>query len=155
MIVSLALAHVLATCAPRVGLVTMSALVMHESGGRPFAIGDNTTRRGYFPADAASARRLARSLLDAGHSIDVGYAQIDSANFARFGLDASSAFEPCANVAAGARLLASAYAGASRRYGPGQIALAHALSAYNTGDYRAGLTYAAAIYATANASTRP
>ena len=150
MIVSAALAGLLHACAPAVGPVTMGAVVAYESGGRAYAIGDNTARRSYFPSRRDVAERLARSLLAAGHSIDVGYAQINSANFARYGLDASSALAPCTNLSAGARLLREDYAGAARRYGRGQVALVHALSAYNTGGYWAGLGYARGVYAAAS-----
>jgi hypothetical protein len=40
------------------------------------------------------------------------------------------------------------YARAERRWGPGQAALARALSAYNSGGYD-GLEYARAVYASA------
>lgn len=150
-VVPLTLSAVFARCAPNVGPVTMSAIVAYESGARPYAIGDNTQRRSYFPTTRARAQALATQLLLAGHDIDVGYAQINSSNFARFGLTAKSAFEPCTNVAAGARILRAAYLGASRSYGAGQIALVHALSAYNTGGYFAGMSYARGVYATAAA----
>ncbi|GAC1544744.1 MAG: hypothetical protein NVS3B16_13220 [Vulcanimicrobiaceae bacterium] len=88
-------------------------------------------------------------MLGVGHDIDVGYAQINSSNFGRFGLTVRSAFEPCTNVATGARILGAAYAGAARAYGEGQVALVHALSAYNTGGYFAGIAYARGVYAAA------
>ena len=127
----------------------MSAVIVYESGARPFAIGDNTDRRAYFPQEREPAERLAVALLQAGHNIDVGYAQVNSSNFARLGLDVHRVFEPCVNIAAGARILQVAYAGAARTYGTGQPALLHALSAYNTGGYWAGLGYARGVYATA------
>ncbi len=146
-----ALLELFLRCAPSVGAVTMSALVAYESGGNPYAIGDNTTRRSYAPAGAGQAAALAVRLLRAGHRIDVGYAQIDSDNFARLGLDPSAAFDPCTNVAAGARILTEAYARAGRRFGPGQTALVHALSAYNSGGYWSALPYARGVYAQAAA----
>jgi type IV secretion system protein VirB1 len=149
--VSHALLQLFLRCAPNVGAVTMSALVAYESGGNPNAVGDNTTRRSYAPAGRAAAEALAIRLLRAGHRIDVGYAQIDSDNFARLGLDAGVAFDPCTNLAAGARILTEAYAGAGRRFGAGQNALAHALSAYNSGGYWSALPYARAVYAEAAA----
>lgn len=149
MIVPLVLSQLLAACAPRIGSRTMGAIVAYESGARPFAIGDNTSRRAYFPDDRRTAAQLAKRLLQAGHDIDVGYAQVNSGNFARLGLDAESALEPCTNLRAGASILQSDYAGAVRSYGAGQTALFHALSAYNTGGYRAGLGYARGVFATA------
>lgn len=154
-----ALAAIIARCAPRIGAVTMSAIVAYESGDRPYAIGDNTVRRSYFPSDLGRAETIAASLVREGHSIDVGYAQINIANISRFGLGLRDAFDPCTNVATGARLLEDAYAGARRTFGPGQVALGHALSVYNTGGYFAGLAYARGVYAMAatlrhTASTR-
>jgi len=65
------------------------------------------------------------------------------------GLALDEAFEPCTNVWLGARILEADYARATRRYGPGQVALGHALSAYNSGGFFAGLAYARGVYATA------
>jgi len=149
-IVPLVLSALLARCAPGVGPVTMSAVILQESGARPYAIGDNTARRSYFPADASDATRLGRALLAAGHNIDLGYAQINSSNLGPYGLDVARALEPCTNVATGSRILRAAYAGARVRFGPGQVALEHALSAYNSGGYYAGMSYARDVYATAS-----
>jgi type IV secretion system protein VirB1 len=129
----------------------MGALVAYESAGNPNAVGDNTGRRSYAPATRADAEMLAVRLLRAGHRIDAGYAQIDSDNFARLGLDPSDVFDPCLNIAAGAAILSENYERAARRFGPGQAALVHALSAYNTGGYWAGLGYARGVYASAAA----
>jgi type IV secretion system protein VirB1 len=149
MLVAYALATLFARCAPAVGHVTMSALVAYESGTNAYAIGDNTARRSYFPARRADALRLATELVDAGHDIDVGFAQINIANVRAAGLALDEAFEPCTNVWLGARILEADYARATRRYGPGQVALGHALSAYNSGGFFAGLAYARGVYATA------
>jgi type IV secretion system protein VirB1 len=149
LIVPLLLSHLIARCAPRIGPVTMSAIVLYESAANAYAIGDNTARRAYFPPRRSDAERLARRLLRAGHNVDVGYAQINSANFRRFGLEPGSALDPCTNLSVGARILEDAYANAAHTYGTGQTALAHALSAYNTGGFWAGLGYARNVYATA------
>jgi type IV secretion system protein VirB1 len=129
----------------------MSAIVVYESGANPYAIDDDTERQAYFPNDRASAEALASRLLRAGHTIDVGYAQINSGNFGRFGLDVHSALDPCTNLATGARILRGFYRAAASLYGPGQAALVHALSAYNTGRYWAGMGYARGVAATAAA----
>lgn len=129
----------------------MSAIVVRESGARPFAIGDNTSRRSYFPATRAGAVALAAALLRRGHDLDLGYAQINSANLAAYELSIERAFEPCTNVDVGARILRKDYVAARRRFGSGQNALAHALSAYNSGGFYASLAYARDVYATAAA----
>jgi len=151
MFVPHALLQLFLRCAPGVGARTMSALVAYESGGNPNAVGDNTMRRSYAPAGRAEAEALAVRLLRAGHRIDVGYAQIDSDNFTRLGLDAADALDPCMNVAAGARILTEAYSLAARRFGLGQRALVHALSAYNSGGYWSALPYARGVYDQARA----
>jgi type IV secretion system protein VirB1 len=137
----LALAALIRHCAPAVAPSTMTAIVRVESGGNPFAVGDNTTRRSYYPRDRATAERLVHRLLDAGHLLDVGIAQIDSMNFAGFGVTAHTIFDPCTNLSVGARILSGDYAFAVRRYGDGQVALRHAIGMYNTGRLDAGQSY--------------
>ncbi|MGA7201405.1 MAG: lytic transglycosylase domain-containing protein [Candidatus Cybelea sp.] len=145
----LALAALIRHCAPAVAPSTMAAIVQVESGGDPLAIGDNTTRRSYYPRDRATAERLARRLLNAGHLLDIGIAQIDSMNFAGFGVTARAIFDPCTNLSVGARILSGDYAFAARRYGDGQIALRHAIGMYNTGRLNAGARYIARVVAPA------
>lgn len=134
----LALAALIRHCAPAIAPSTMAAIVKVESGGDPLAIGDNTTRRSYYPRDRATAERLARRLLDAGHLLDVGIAQIDSMNFAGFGATVHTIFDPCVNLSIGASILSGDYTFAAQRYGDGQVALRHAIGMYNTGRLNAG-----------------
>jgi type IV secretion system protein VirB1 len=145
----LALAALIRHCAPAVAPSTMAAIVQVESGGDPLAIGDNTTKRSYYPRDRATAERLARRLLGAGHLLDIGIAQIDSMNFAGVGVNAHTIFDPCTNLSIGARILSSDYALAARRYGDGQVALRHAIGMYNTGRLNAGARYIARVLAAA------
>jgi type IV secretion system protein VirB1 len=141
----LALAALIRQCAPAVAPSTMAAIVQVESGGDPLAIGDNTTRRSYYPRDRATAERLARRLLNAGHLLDIGIAQIDSMNFAGFGVTAHTIFDPCINLRVGARILSGDYTFAAQRYGDGQVALRHAIGMYNTGRLNAGASYIARV----------
>ena len=141
MLHGLALASIIAQCAPGVAPSTMAAIVQVESGGNPFAIDDNTTRRSYYPRDRASAEALANQLTSAGHLVDMGIAQIDSMNFARLGVNVHTIFDPCTNLRAGSEILSSDYDFAKRRYGSGQIALRHAIGMYNTGRLDGGARY--------------
>ncbi len=143
----LALAALMAHCAPNVAPSTMTAIVRVESGGDSLAIGDNTTRRSYFPHDRANAEALAGRLLGAGHSLDVGIAQIDSMNFAGFGLSLHTIFDPCINLSVGATILSDDYAFAAQRFGDGQLALRHAIGMYNTGRLNGGAPYIARVLA--------
>ena len=147
MLLTAALIAFLSTCAPGVGPVTMAAIVQHESGWSAYAIGDNTTRRAYFPRSSRQATTIAEELLREGHSIDAGMAQINSGNWRKYGLNAASVFDPCTNVSVGARIINADYWGAVRMFGPGQLALWHALQAYNSGSYFAASKYANAVWA--------
>src|SRR5579863_10753676 len=145
----LALAALIRHCAPGVAPSTMAAIVRVESGGDPFAIGDNTTSRSYYPHDRATAERMARRLLDAGHLLDLGIAQIDSMNFAGFGVTTHTIFDPCINLSIGAKILSDDYVFAARRYPDAQVALRHAIGMYNTGRIDAGARYIARVLAAA------
>jgi type IV secretion system protein VirB1 len=146
---ALALAALMAHCAPAVAPSTMTAIVQVESGGNPLAIGDNTAKRSYYPHDRATAERLARRLLNAGHLLDLGIAQVDSMNFAAFGVNAHTIFDPCINLSVGAKILSDDYSFAARRYRDAQIALRHAIGMYNTGRLNAGASYIAHVLAVA------
>lgn len=146
---ALALTALMAHCAPTVAPSTMTAIVQVESSGNPLAIGDNTTGRSYYPHDRAAAERLARRLLNAGHLLDLGIAQIDSMNFPGFGVNVHSIFDPCINLSIGAKILSDDYAFAARRYRDAQVALRHAIGMYNTGRLNAGTRYIARVVAAA------
>ncbi len=146
---AIALAGLIARCAPEVGPVTMAAVVRYESGGRPFAIGDNTTRHAYIFDAASTAEQTARVLMARGDNLDLGLAQVNQAHIGEPGVTLETLFDPCTNLAAGARILVADYRRAVRVYGPGQRALAHALSAYNSGSLDAGAKYANAVFASA------
>ena len=127
-------AHFLALanrCAPEVAPGTLAAVASTESGFNTLAIHDNTTRQSMRPSDVRSAIAVARRLIADGHSVDLGLMQIDSANLPRLGLTVTTAFDACASVRAGGKLLTQDY---KRPDGQGrQAALLAALSRYNTG----------------------
>jgi type IV secretion system protein VirB1 len=141
MLATLVLAQLLRDCASNVDPRTMAAIVRVESGGNRLALHDNTADRSYAPADAAEGAAWASELVAAGHNVDIGLSQINSANLPRLGLTVADAFEPCTNLRAGATILGGDYAAAAARFGPGQVALRHALGAYNTGSLFAGGAY--------------
>ena len=152
---ALALAAEIARCAPGVALSTMTGIVRVESGGDPYAIGDNTARRSYHPSSRASAEEIAGRLMRLGHSVDLGIAQINSANLPAVGLDDHTIFDPCENLAAGARILAGDIQAAASRFGPGPEALRHALGMYNTGRLDRGEGYARRVLLAAGNETVP
>jgi type IV secretion system protein VirB1 len=120
---TLAAFHALAAaCAPNVAPETLAALARAESGLRTFAIGINGPGSGALvPTTRGEAIERAHALLRAGRSVDLGLMQINSRNLGWLGLSVEDAFDPCRNVAAGARVLTS-------------------FSGYNTGHPQRGFT---------------
>src|SRR5699024_4804598 len=82
----------------------------------------------------------ATELLEAGHNIDMGLGQINSANLTRLNLTVEDVFDPCRNVEAASIVLEEAYKHAKRKISDEQEALSAALSIYNTGRLEAGIT---------------
>lgn len=152
MIIPVALAAALHACAPEAAPDTMAAIIAVESGGWPYAINDKTARRSYRPRTRAEALRVAAAALRAGHSVDVGIAQVNSGNFRAFNVDAATMLDPCANLRVGSAILANAYRTAAARYPERPEALWHAIIAYNSGSIYAGERYVRSVVAAASPS---
>jgi type IV secretion system protein VirB1 len=127
-------------CAPQIAPVTLAAIVQQESGGNPLALHDNTSGKSYRPASVAEAARLTRELIDRGHSVDIGLAQINSKNLHGLGLDVYQALDPCANLHAAQTVLMEGW----KRSGD----LRATLSEYNTGKLRSpvGMAYGEKVF---------
>lgn len=143
------LALLIALCAPAIDPSTARAVVLHESGGNPYAIhingGGRLSRQ---PDSFAQAVATAGALVRKGYSIDVGLAQINSRNLPRLGLSVAQVFNPCVNLQAMQAILVPDYLQQVQRLGPGQQALQAALSEYNTGNPVSGFAngYVASVY---------
>ena len=126
--------HLAAECGPSVHVDTLASVAQTESRLDTAVIHDNTTGRTYHPGTDDEAIRLATGLVTTDrHSLDLGLMQVNSANFARLGLSIADAFDPCKNIAGGARVLTEAYQPTAADADP-QPAVLRALSRYNTGD---------------------
>lgn len=126
-------------CSPTVSPLTMAALVAQESANRPLAINVNgNLRLPRQPTTLEEATAIIGWLSARGLNFDVGYAQINSENFARLGYRGPELLDPCVNLKAAAVVLSSCYRPAVEREGAGQQALLHALSCYNTGSQTRG-----------------
>jgi type IV secretion system protein VirB1 len=125
-------------CAPDVAPETMISVAHVESRFDPLTIGVNgRTPRGLHPSSKAEAVRQARALIASGASLDLGLGQINSRNLGWLGLSLEDAFDPCRNLAAASKVLASNYVTAAPGLDP-QAALRVAFSLYNTGDEARG-----------------
>jgi type IV secretion system protein VirB1 len=126
-------------CGPTVSPETMAAIALAESGGDPLAIGINGPSPGRLhPISKDAAVRVATQLLKGGASLDLGLAQINSRNLAPLGLTVATAFDPCRNIEAAAKILTADYLQSTPGSGGEQAALRTSLSLYNTGDRQRG-----------------
>ena len=139
-------------CAPKVSPVTMAALVAQESGGDPYALDYDSSHIVYHPVTCAGAVRLTAQLIGAGHSVDLGLAQVNSGWLAPLRLTAAELLEPCENLRAGSLILLRAWRAAGAGPVPGAPPrakrLARALAIYHSGNPSslAGRQYAAETY---------
>lgn len=134
------LAALALVCAPNIHPVTLDALIRHESGARQYAIGVN--RKGKAlpqqPHDLKAASQAAEKLIAEGTDFDAGLGQINVRNWAWLGLDSTTVFDPCQNLAAAQAILSACYARALNGHRDQQQALRAALSCYNTGSFTKG-----------------
>ena len=141
-----------ARCAPNAPYTTIGAIIAHESGGRTTAFAldkPHTLARLYGhaqgvialqrqPVNSAELASWARYLLAHGWQVDIGLMQVSTTHLEAFSLTIEQLVEPCTNIRVGWAIFEALYRDASLRYGVGQVALLHAISAYNTGDYESG-----------------
>ena len=139
-------------CLPMAPLSTLNAIVRVESGGNPNAMDIDFTKsllkRWRLPNGALRLKRQPATPEEAlawlryfeqhAISVDVGLMQVSTAEAERRGLAPESLLDPCNNLRAGWEILEEAYQTEVSTYGPGQTALQHALSRYNTGDTERG-----------------
>ncbi len=153
------LAALVLSCAPLVAQDTAHALIHVESAGNPFAIGVVGGALVRQPVNRAEAVATVAALEAAGWNYSVGLGQINKRNFQRYGLTATTAFEPCANLAAMQSILGECFARASQRQ-PKQVnqaALRDAFSCYYSGNFVTGHQhgYVGKVLAAWNSRPRP
>lgn len=137
--------HLAKACAGNIAPETLLSVMATESGFNALAIGDNTDGRRHAPADLADAVAITTRLVAAGHSLDLGIAQINTVagHMQARNLPLSAAFDPCTGLRVGGEVLASCY---GRTAGAEQARLRQALSCYNTGTLDRGAAYAARVW---------
>jgi type IV secretion system protein VirB1 len=126
------------SCAPAVERSTLRAVAAVESHFDPLAVRDNSTHESLMPQNLPAAVALARNRMKLGHSVDIGLMQINNANLATLGMSVEAAFDECRSLAAGGRILLSAFAVGSSE-SERQAAILISLSRYNTGRALAGI----------------
>lgn len=110
----------------------MQHVVNVESSRNPFAIGVVGAQLVRQPQNLGEAVATVRMLEEKGYNYSLGVAQVNRANFGKFGLDTyEKAFEVCPNLTAGSQILAQCYASAHGDWGK-------AFSCYYSGNFTTG-----------------
>ena len=140
-------------CLPTVPLNTLNAIIRVESGGNPNAkqidfprallkqwhLPEGTLRLERPPATQREALEWLGYFERRSIFVDVGLMQVSTAEAKRRGIPVESLLDPCSNLRFGWEILNRAYQLEIKTYGPGQEALQHAISRYNTGDTQRGI----------------
>lgn len=122
------------------GDLAVPAEVMHhvvkvESSFNPFAIGVVGGRLARQPQSLGEALSTARMLEHEGYNFSLGIAQVNRYNLDKQGLDSyEKAFDICANVQAGSRILAECYGRSGQDWGK-------AFSCYYSGNFTTGFRH--------------
>ncbi len=110
----------------------MQHVVNVESSRNPYAIGVVGGQLVRQPQNLPEAVATVRMLEERGYNYSLGIAQVNRANFGKYGLDTyEKAFEYCPNLVAGSRILAQCYASAGKDWGK-------AFSCYYSGNFTTG-----------------
>ena len=121
----------------------MHHVVRVESSYNPYAIGVVGGRLVRQPKNLPEALATVRMLESRGFNFSIGLAQVNRHNLDKYGLDTyEKAFEPCANLSAGSKILAECYQRASGDWGK-------SFSCYYSGNFSTGFRhgYVQKIYA--------
>ncbi|WP_431635336.1 lytic transglycosylase domain-containing protein [Dyella sp. KULCS107] len=125
----------------------MQHIVRVESGANPFAIGVVGGQLVRQPASLDEALATVQMLDAKGYDYSLGVAQVNRRNLGSYGLDTyAKAFDACANVAAGAQILAECYGRSGQDWGK-------AFSCYYSGNFVTGYRdgYVQRVYASMQA----
>src|SRR5579859_6280671 len=146
-------ARLQSTCVPTAPLSTLLAVIQVESSGNPNAmqidfpkallkrwnLTEGTLRLKRQPANQREALDWLSYFQSYDIFVDLGLMQVSTAEAKRRGISPKTLLEPCTNLRIGWQILEDDYRIERQIHGPGQEALQHAISRYNTGDTRQGI----------------
>jgi type IV secretion system protein VirB1 len=141
------------TCLPTAPLSTLRAVIQVESSGNPNAmqidfpktllkrwnLPEGTLRLKRQPANQREALDWLMYFQSYDIFVDLGLMQVSTAEAKRRSISPETLLEPCTNLRVGWQILEDDYRIEQKTHRPGQEALQHAISRYNTGDTRQGI----------------
>jgi len=132
-------------CTQDVHPTTIMRIMTVETRKNPFTIGFRIVKNNhdYYipnqPKNLYQAKYMATWLYNNGYAFDAGIAQINSTNFARFGVKPQNMFDPCVNINIAGKILKEFYLKAKQNISDEQMALQAAISGYNSGKFNSKL----------------
>jgi len=133
-------------CSVYASPVTMEKIVFVESQGNPYVIYDDTIHRSFSYSNKSDEIIAAKYLINLGHNVDLGLAQINISNVRRYNFNLEDVFNPCYNVFLGSYILLQGYDIALKQFGNPQVALFRALEYYNSGRFFGDRVYAEKVW---------
>jgi type IV secretion system protein VirB1 len=130
-------------CAPGAPINTIRAITRVESGFYPYALSVNYPTKARVrlkrqPKSLEEAISWGNWLLLRDYTLSAGLMQINIEDARRHNLSLADLFDPCKNITLGWEILTEKYQISAAHFGPGQTALLHALSMYNSGSETLG-----------------
>jgi len=132
-------------CTQDVHPSTIMRIMTVETRKNPYMIGFRIVKdkKDYYipnqPKNLYQAKYMATWLYNNGYAFDAGIAQINSTNFARFGVKPQDMFDPCININIAGKILKEFYLRAKQTIKDEQLALQAAISGYNSGKFHSTL----------------
>lgn len=123
-------------CSPAADAKLLHSIVQVESSLNPYAIGVVGGQLKRQPKNLAEAIATAKELYKQGLNFSLGLAQVNRYNLEKYDLTLETAFDPCANLKAGASIFAECLSRAEKS-SPYQ-AKERALSCYYSGNFSRG-----------------
>jgi type IV secretion system protein VirB1 len=123
-----------------VSALTVQKIIDVESKGEYLAINVNAQTVRINPSRTKfEAEKKASQLINRNFNVDLGLMQINSRNLPKYKITVRDSFDPCKNINVGSRILKESFErAANKNTSSNQTNLMEALSAYNSGNFRAG-----------------
>lgn len=120
--------------------VIVKAIIKEESSNKAFVINVNQDGKSlisFSSKNKAEAKEIAQKYITQGFNIDVGFMQLNSANFEQLNTTLDKALEPCTNIYLASTIFYNFYKQTNKENSK-LHRIKQSLSAYNTGSFEKG-----------------